>query len=191
MGRGPFIGGLIGASFGLVFVLVNSGGLGIWTWFVRGAAVLATLVITVDLVRRSGPPSRRGVDAGSSTPFGRGYWFIVLAETLALFAGVQVIVRAFDAPRYAITWVVFVVGVHFFGLGYLWTLTRFYVLGTALVALAATAMIAGWAGASDSALRVTAGVGAGVTLLMFAATTGRAIRVRPASKPGTVARSLR
>lgn len=182
--RGALTGGLVGAVFGLVFVLVNSGGLGTWTTVLRVAGVVVALLVVADLVRRLGPAAG-GSDRAStpaSSPWGRGYRLVVLAEAVALFGGVQVVVRLLDAPRYAIAWVCFVVGVHFVALGALWRVTRFQVLAAVLVALSFAAVLVGASGGSDAAVRLVAGVGAGVVLLAFAASSGRGAVARAAAR---------
>lgn len=184
--RGALTGGLVAVAFGLVFVLVNSGGLGSWTVVLRVAGVLVAVLLVVDLLRRLLGPSREEPAGPVGSPWSRGYWWIVVAEAVALFGGVQVVVRVLDAPRYAIAWVAFVVGVHFVGLGLLWRVTRFHVLGAVMVALAAAAVVAGAAGGSDAAVRLVAGVGCGATLLAFAALAGR---LGPAPAIRTPARS--
>lgn len=184
--RGALTGGLVGVGFGLVFVLVNSAGLGPWTVALRVAAVVAAAAITADLFRRLGPASRADDGTGAAPRWGAGYRLIVAAEAVALFGGVQVIVRALDAPRYAIAWVAFVVGVHFFGLAVLWRVARFHVLGAVMVLLAGLAVLAGLLGAPDAAVRLLAGVGSGTTLLVFAATAGRPAPTAPG--PGRLRR---
>lgn len=175
--RGALTGGLVGAVFGLVFVLVNSGGLGTWTTVLRVGGVVVALLVVADLVRRLGPAAGGAGGAAQRapavSPWGRGYRLVVLAEAVALFGGVQVVVRLLDAPRYAIAWVCLVVGVHFVALGALWRVARFHVLAAVLVALSAVAVVVGVTGGSDAAVRLVAGVGAGAVLLVFAATSGR------------------
>ncbi len=196
--RGALTGGLVGVGFGLVFVLVNSAGLGGWTTVLRVAAVVVAVVVVVDLVRRLGPAAGPGGPAAASDPteatdpigatgpaarrvgpWSRGYLLVVAAEAVALFGGVQVVVRLLDAPRYAIAWVAFVVGVHFVGLALLWRVRRFHLLAAAMVGLAVVAVVAGAAGASDAVVRLVAGVGSGVVLLVFAATSGRRLGPGP------------
>lgn len=185
--RGALVGGLVGAAFGLVFVLVNSAGLGTWTTVIRVAGVLAAVVVVADLVRRLGRASAPGGDGpgGDGTapsPWGRGYRLVVAAEAVALFGGVQVVVRLLDAPQYAVAWVCFVVGVHFVGLGVLWGVARFHALAAALVALSVVAVLVGAGGGPDAAVRLVAGVGAGVVLLAFAASSGRGAVLLPTAR---------
>jgi hypothetical protein len=175
--RGALTGGLVGVAFGLVFVLVNSGGLpGAWKPVLRTAAVVAAAAIVAILLRRLGAAVREGSapspDGPTGRPTGTGYRLIVLAEAIGLYGGVTILVRVFDLPKYAIVWVAFVVGIHFFALAVLWHVVRFHVIGAALTALAVIATAIGLAGATTTPVRIVAGVGSGVVLLAFALTAG-------------------
>ncbi|MBY6367273.1 hypothetical protein [Rhodococcoides corynebacterioides] len=157
------LGSLIGAAFGLVFVLVNSASS---PTVVRAAlvvvAVAATAAVLVGIARGPEPATPPSV-----RPFGRGYWAVVAAEVVAIVIGVRVVAAA-GHPQAGVAWVATVVGIHFVVLAVLWRLRLFHVLGGALTALGVAGLALAFAGAPAVATDLTAGVGSGVVLLIFA-----------------------
>lgn len=102
------LGITIGSTFGLVFVLVNSGSqpstlaLGL-----RIVGVLVYLGVMAAVLRGRAA----AVLAESSMPrFSRGYWSVVAAEVVLGLAGVQVLAQVFDAPEAGVARITFVVG---------------------------------------------------------------------------------
>lgn len=173
--RGELVGGLIGAVAGTVFAVLNAGVL-------DDALAVAVRILGVVLglglaalawrgLRRAGP------DAGpAGRGFSRGYWWIVLAEVAALFAGTRVLDAVFDRGYLGVTWVAVVVGVHFFGLGWLWHAARLYALAAAMTVLGLAGLILGWTLDSAVVAGVVAGLGSAVAL--FAASAA-AVLPRP------------
>ncbi len=180
---GALLGGLVAVGFGLVFVLVNSGGLpGGWTPALRGLGAVTGVGLLALLATRhrrlTAAAAHRPVTTGSDGRRGpgRGYWVIVAGEVLALFGGLSVINQGFEAPRYGVAWVAVVVGVHFVALARVWRLTRFLVLGAAMTVLGVAGAGLGLAGAGDGTIRLVSGVASGFALFAAAATAGRAPR---------------
>lgn len=162
------IGVLIGATFGLVFVLVNSGSLpsGV-SLFLRAAAMLALVGLAGFLFVRLAPAGG-GVSPSGGVGFSRGYWWVVIAEVVAIWAGIMVIGRVFDAPHANVAWISLVVGVHFFGLAIVWKLPVFHWLGAALAACGVVGLTLAALGASTAAIDVVGGIVPGFLLLGFA-----------------------
>ncbi|WP_051393031.1 hypothetical protein [Glycomyces arizonensis] len=155
---GERIGSLIGAIGGLVFILVNAGGLpGAAPLVARclGVAAFAFVVWYAVVRPRPGavearPPTRRAM---------RVYWICVGAMALAIPVGAAVVNNVLDAPELTVCWVVLVVGAHFLPFAkafdapvfapLAWTLVGIAVVGGALTlaldeqAAAWTAVLAG------------------------------------------------
>ena len=134
---GQRIGSMIGAIGGLVFVLVNAGPLGTPVSLVLrvlgGVVFVATIwwAVIRSLGVDTGPPARAAL---------RVYAISVIAELVAIVLGAQILVRVLHRPELTLVWVVFVVGVHFIPFSRAFSLSRFAVLGAALIA---TALIGG------------------------------------------------
>lgn len=117
-------GMLIGASFGVAFVLANAHEpldptLATILRVLAGIAFAAVVVMWFLAIQRL----KRGAadsEAAQGMSFGRGYWLAVVAEVIAIFGGIAVI-RALDRPEETIiAWIAFVVGVHFLPLAAVW-----------------------------------------------------------------------
>lgn len=163
--RSPtFVGHLIGASFGLVFVLVNVAGLpALLAVGLRIAAAAAFAVVLLGFLRTA----RVLREAGRARPvaFTPFYWLVVLIEALALVGGLAVLRQV--EPAAALGWIALVVGLHFFPLSRLWPEGR-----RQLVAIATAMTVLGVIGLAlavmtqDAVLvAVIAGVGSGLVLL--------------------------
>jgi hypothetical protein len=165
---GRFIGSTIALVFGVVFVLANTGELALGPRLaLRVAAVVVAVVLAVGTVRqlrRAGVDGERVRRPGG---FDRRYAAVVVAEVVALAAGLAVINLVLQAPRFAIAWIAFVVGVHFFGLAHIWRLPLFAGLGAVVTALGAAGAVAGFAGAGPAAIGVISGVLSGVALFVW------------------------
>jgi hypothetical protein len=160
------IGILIGATFGLVFVLVNSGSLPSGVSLVlRIVAGLALVGLVAYLVTRSAPAR---APAAGAIGFSRGYWWVVIAEVVAIYAGLMVIGRVFDAPQANVAWIALVVGVHFIGLAIVWKQPVFHVLGAAIAACGVMGLLLAAVGTSTVAIDVVGGIVPGLLLLGFA-----------------------
>lgn len=119
-----FVGFLIGAGFGLAFVLANSGPpldttLALVLRVLAVAALLAIIALTVSLSRRPAP----GTDTPQEGPrmrFGAFYGVVVALEVVLILGGIQAL-RAMEAPMQAnVAWIALVVGVHFLPLAWYW-----------------------------------------------------------------------
>lgn len=161
MGRAT--GLLIGATFGLVYVLVNAGELGGTTALllrVLAAAVYAALLV---VVLRQGPGGGTGTAPRST--LGRGYWAVLVAEVVAFFGGNALLSGPLDRPDAVLPWVTTVVGVHFLPLARLWAAPSLAALGGALTVCGVTGLVLAFAGASPAVVRTVAGVVPGAVLL--------------------------
>jgi hypothetical protein len=159
-----FIGHLIGASFGLVFVLVNAGGLPVpISAPLQIAAVAACGVVVVAFLRTA----RDLRIAGRQRPAGftRFYWLVVLIEAVALFGGLAVL-RQIE-PAAALGWIALVVGVHFYPLARLWPEGRAHLraIATAMTVLGITGLVLAFTVHDAELVAVVAGVGSGLVLL--------------------------
>jgi hypothetical protein len=158
--RQQFLGALIGAAFGTVFVLVNSGAplpaaIG---WVLRAVAVLALAAVVVLGIRAGGRPTLEG-----RPMFGPNYRVIVIGEVVLFVAGFFVL-SLLDAPVQAnVAWIATIVGLHFVTLASAWRTRSVLVVGVVLTALG----VAGLAllGSAAPWVPFVSGVLSGVTLL--------------------------
>jgi hypothetical protein len=161
------IGVLIGGTFGLVFVLVNAGSLPSGVSLVlRAVAILALVGLVGYLVTRPDSPPENSAQGGS-LGFSRGYWWVVIAEVVAIWAGIMVIGRVFDAPQANVAWIALVVGVHFSVLAIVWKQPVFHWLGGVLAACGVVGLLLAVVGASSAAIDVVGGIVPGFLLLGF------------------------
>ena len=176
------LGSLIGAVFGLVFVLVNTDSLPPTVALLLRVLAVAAFVAVLLAVRRPAPPGRPPVSEMPSPGggFSRGYWLIVAAEVLAIWLGLAVLNGRMAMPEAAVAWVSLVVGAHFFALAVLWKQPLFHWLGAALLACGAAGLALAFADAAPAAIDGIGGVLPGATLLGFALWgSTRASRSRP------------
>ncbi|MFC4019321.1 hypothetical protein ACFOW4_15420 [Micromonospora sp. GCM10011542] len=172
------IGSMIALSFGTVFILVNSGGLpDPWPLVVRVVGLLVAGLLVVALVRaaRTAPPEARAPVSGFTH---RGYWSIVALEAVALFGGLAVINGVLHRSAVSVAWVAVVVGVHFFGLAWIWRMPLFHGLGAAMTVLGLAGFVIYALGGSAAAVGVVAGVGSGIALYAAIAVALRDARRR-------------
>jgi hypothetical protein len=109
---------MIAASFGLVYVVVNTGSFptAVATSLrVVGVVAFAAILVAVVRARPAAAEPEQPV-AG----FGRAYWAVVAAEVVALFAGLRVLDAAFDLSYAGVAWVSIVVGIHVLPLARIW-----------------------------------------------------------------------
>jgi hypothetical protein len=158
--RQQFLGVLIGAAFGTVFVLVNSGpplpaALG---WVLRALAVVVLAAVVGLGLRAGGRPT-----LDDRPVFGPSSRVIVVGEVVLLVAGFFVL-RLLDAPVEAnVAWIATVVGLHFAALASAWKTRSILVVGAVLTVLG----VAGLAllGSLTEWVPFVSGVLSGVTLL--------------------------
>ncbi len=164
MRRDERLGITIGTTFGLVYVLVNAGQLpstvALVLRVVAGLSFVGTQVALQRAVRAPVPERE-----GPRRRFGRGFGLVVLAEAVALFGGVQVLVRVLDAPEAGVAWVTVVVGVHFVGLAVLWREPSLHVLGGALTLAGVAGLVLAVGDAGEAAVAAVGGVVPGFVLL--------------------------
>ena len=169
---GAEIGALIGAGFGLLFLIINTGQFStLGRTLVITVGVLAFAGIAIFAIRglmQSGRAGRGESGKGSrrEPPLGRAYWIIVLIEAVLLFAGTRLL-AGLGHPELGVAWVAVVVGTHFYALGRVFGLDRFHVLATVVTLCGIGGFIAFFA-AAPAFIPVVSGVIAGFVLLTFA-----------------------
>jgi len=158
------LGSVIGAVFGVIFVLVNTDSLPtVVAALLRALAVIALVAVLVRVRRPGGSMVARQSGGG----LGRGYWLVVAAEVLAIAVGLAVLNGPLATPQAAVAWISFVVGAHFFALALLWKQSLFHVLGTALLLCGGLGLVLAATGSGDGAIDLVAGVLPGAILLGF------------------------
>ena len=169
---GAEIGALIGAGFGLLFLIINTGQFStLGRTLVITVGVLAFAGIAIFAIRglMQGGRAGRGESGKGSRrepPLGRAYWIIVLIEAVLLFAGTRLL-AGLGHPELGVAWVAVVVGTHFYALGRVFGLDRFHVLATVVTLCGIGGFIAFFA-AAPAFIPVVSGVIAGFVLLTFA-----------------------
>jgi hypothetical protein len=157
--------GFVGAIFGLVFVLVNAGELDRpYDVVVRGLGIAAFVAVAVLLFRIEGTAPEQELQPGAW----QVYRAAVIAEVIALVGGAQLLNRTGHSDL-SLPWVVIVVGVHFFPLGWAFRAPFFHVLAGTLVGLGVVGGALALGGADRAVVALVSGVGAGAALLAFAA----------------------
>ena len=154
---------LIGATFGLVYVLVNAGALpGPVALVLRvlAAVAYAGLVVTVFRLGRPSPGS-----GGGGVRFSRGYWVVVGAEVAAFIIGNAVLSGPLGRPEAVLPWVTTVVGVHFLVLARVWRTASIAWQGAALSACGVLALVLAFSSAGPVAIATVAAVVPGFLLL--------------------------
>ncbi len=178
---GQYVGSLVAAVFGLIYVQVNTHALpAAVEWPLRLLALVAALAVVAAVYRRRG---LSGSEPGGGAAFGRAYWLVVLVEVVALFAGLRVLAGPLDQPEAGVTWVSLVVGIHFFALAVVFDAPFFHVLGAAITACGALGLVLVFAGAGQAAVDTISGVLPGLLLLAFASW---GVRRSPRSVAATV-----
>src|SRR3954447_26284064 len=94
---GQYVGSLVAAVFGLIYVQVNTDSLpAAVEWPLRLLALVAALAVVAAVYRRRG---QSGSEPGAGAVFGRAYWLVVLVEVVALLAGLRVLAGPLDRPE--------------------------------------------------------------------------------------------
>jgi hypothetical protein len=160
---------LIGAAFGLVFIWVNADVVGSpWSWILRGLGLVIAICVGLALALARRPET----DLAPRSTAIRVYWWCVVAEVVALFAGTRLL-DANGHGEYGVAWVAFVVGLHFLPFSWAWRHPEFRWLGITLMTLASIGAVLGAAGEGDASIALVAGVWSGFALLGFAGAGGR------------------
>ena len=166
------LGSLIGAGFGLVFVLVNTGSLAPAIAVLLRVLAVGAFVAVVVAVRRVAPATGTHAAGGG---FGRTYWCVVGVEVLAIWLGLALLNGPLQMPEAAVGWISAVVGAHFVALAVIWTNPMFHWLGAALLVCGVAGLVLAAGGQDDRAIDLLAGVVPGAVLLGFSlwgSTTG-------------------
>jgi hypothetical protein len=124
------LGSLIGAAFGLVFVLVNTSTAA--TAIAVLLRVLGVVAFPVVLVAVCRPGPATGTRAGGGG-FSRRFWLVVAAEVLAIWIGLVLLNGPLHTPHAAVAWVSSVVGAHFIAMALVCRNPLFHWLGAALL----------------------------------------------------------
>ena len=152
----------IGAVFGLVFILVNSGVVDSpWSWVLRALGVVAFVGVMVHAWARD------DVSVQPRPAALRVYWVSVALEAVALVAGSRLLADQGRAA-YGVAWVAFVVGFHFLPFAWAFRTPSFLPLGLLLMALGVVGAGLGVAGTGAEAVALASGVGSGFALLGWA-----------------------
>lgn len=175
---GAEIGSLIGGAFALVFLIVNSASFStLGRILVLAIGIAAFAVIAFFALRSMGRMKSAAVSAAKSAetqdegpprraaPFGRSYWIIVGVEALALFGGTRLL-SGLGHPELGVAWVAFVVGTHFYALGYVFELNRFHLLATVVTMCGIAGFIAFFA-SIPAFIPIFSGIIPGFVLLAF------------------------
>jgi hypothetical protein len=155
------LGSVVGAVFGLIYLLVNSTRLPSDAAIpLRGIGVVAFVVVLV----RVGRAGARAEPTGSPG-FGPGYWPVVAGEVVALAVGLSVINGPLDVPEAAVAWVSFVVGAHFAVLAVVFRERLFLWLGIAIGACGLAGLVMAALSTAAAPIAVVGGVMPGLVLL--------------------------
>lgn len=139
--HGARIGSLIGAIFGLVFFLANSGPLGSPTANILEIIGIVLFLVTVYFGIFN---SRDEIDANPpSRDAMRVYGIAVAIEVVALIGGLALIGLVFHAEYLSPMWSGLVVGVHFLPFAKAFGAAIFEILGVAMIAVAIIGALAG------------------------------------------------
>ncbi|MFF4446267.1 hypothetical protein [Streptomyces sp. NPDC001502] len=164
---------LIGAIFGLVFVVANAAALPTAAAVPLRLLAIASFIWLFIALRRArtspagvvGGDARPGAAPRMSRMFGRGYVLVVAAEVAAALAGVLVINLVLHVPQATVAWISLVVGLHFFGLAVVWRMPALRLLAAAMAACGAAGLVLAAGGASLAVIATVAGIAPGALLL--------------------------
>jgi len=162
------LGSGIGASFGLIFVLVNTGPLpaAVAVLF-RVLGTMAFIAVLIAVVVAGRRPTPAGVDRSTAGGFALGYWLVVAAEVAAIAAGLVVLNGPVHAPQAAVAWIALVVGIRFIVLAVVWKLLFFHGLGAALMLCGVAGLVLASTGSAVSTIDLVGGLLPGAILLGF------------------------
>ncbi|MFI9359594.1 hypothetical protein ACIG5E_00805 [Kitasatospora sp. NPDC053057] len=168
------LGRLIGSGFGLVFIEANAGALPAGVAVpLRVVGVAAFLGLVLLGRRRPQMAESGGEPRGVS--FGGRYWLVVVAEVVAMVAGLAVINKVLHTPEATVGWIALVVGVHFFGIAVAWRRPSLHVLGAGIAACGLLGLVLAFAGASAAVVALVAGITPGGMLFGSVWWSGRAV----------------
>ncbi|MFB6612322.1 hypothetical protein ACFCVO_18515 [Agromyces sp. NPDC056379] len=171
---GIYVGHLIGASFGAVFVIRNSGLLGQPGQLIASVlAVLAAVVILVGFIstiRRGQRPPAQDLPRSRAA-----FWVIVVIEAVLLFGGLALLNRV--EPAANVGWIALVVGVHFLAFTLWWIpgQRELLVIGAVMVPLGIVGLVIAVTTHDAVLVEFVSGFGSGIVLL--GASLATAVRV--------------
>lgn len=157
-------GSLIGAAFGLVFVLANTSSVATAVAVLLRVLGIVAFLAVVIAVRRPGPAAGARAAGGG---FSRGYWLVVAAEVLAIWVGLALLDGPLRTPHAAVAWVSSVVGAHFIALALVWRNPLFHWLGAALLGCGVAGLVMAARGTDAAVIDLVGGVLPGAILLGF------------------------
>ena len=157
------LGLVIGAIFGLIYVVVNARALPSPVGPLLQVLGAVTFVGVLVVLRRA--RTTQVDDDAQRRGSGQAYWLVAAAEVAAGAVGIVLLNGPFDLPQGVLPWVSFVVGVHFFGLAKVWGESSLGWLGAGITVLGALGLGLASAGASDATIASIAGVCPGALLL--------------------------
>lgn len=160
------LGVLIGAAFGLAFVVINAGelpsGIGLT---MRILVVIAFLGLIGLLAGARRPATHLSTDTPQPAMFGRGFWMVVFAEVVIGWAGLIVVNGVLDSPDADVAWIALVVGLHFVGLAAIWQASSIGWLGAAIALCGMAGVLLAAPGASAATIAAIGGLAPGALLM--------------------------
>lgn len=169
-GAGPraaptYVGHVIGASFGVVFVVLTSSHLGPALRSVACALAGAAFAVVLAAFVRTVTAERRSESRAPVVGFDRRHRLVVAVAAVALLGGLAVLGRV--EPAAVPGWVALVVGVHLVPLTRLGVPGRRQILsiGVAMAALGLVGVVLAFGTHDESLVAVASGVGSGAVLL--------------------------
>lgn len=157
------ISSLIGAVFGLVYVLVNASKLPDSPAI--GLRVLSILIFVAVYLAIRRLPTEDG-DAPAGSGFGRNYWTVVAVEAVAGIAGIAIIAGPLRHEEASVAWISLVVGVHFLVLSRVWRRPSLDYLGGLIALAGLVGLVLAFAGGSDESVAIAGGIVPGFVLLL-------------------------
>lgn len=154
---------LIGAVFGLVYILVNAGKLPdtpAITLRILGILVFVAVYLAIRHL-----PADEVDDAAPTSRFDRRYWAVVAAEFVAGLAGIAIIAGPLHHEEASVAWISLVVGLHFIELARLWHQPRLTLLGGAIAGCGLVGLILAFGDAGDESVALAGGILPGAILL--------------------------
>lgn len=167
---GAEIGSLIGGAFGLVFLIVNSTGfstLGRALVLIVGIAAFAAIAfLALRGLGRMKRPRAQTADSQLRATGLRAQLLDHCRDRGSRTLRGSRLLSGMGHPELGVAWVSFVVGTHFYALGYVFKLGRFHILATVVTACGIAGFIAFFAGAPEF-IPVLGGIIPGFVLLAF------------------------
>ncbi|WP_139415384.1 hypothetical protein [Agromyces laixinhei] len=167
---GIYPGHLIGASFGVVFVIVNGGLLGQPAQLLAGvlACIAAAMVLIgfVATIRRGQQPPERDMPRSRTA-----FLVIVGIEAVLLFGGLALLNQW--QPAANVGWIALIVGLHFLAFALWWIpgQRELVVIGAVMSALGVIGLVIAFTSHDEALVQLIAGVGSGLVFLATSCAT--------------------